>query len=90
MDNREVLCEALLEFPPIFRKPLGRFLWQVLPTCAEQLPRSLSFILNKLSLHMRAYSAEDFRSSFGGGDAGLRYDESRRSLRPKAAERPKT
>jgi Domain of unknown function (DUF4070) len=32
-------------FPPEFRKPLGHFLWQVIRTCPEQLPRCLSFIL---------------------------------------------
>ncbi len=43
-------------FPPAFRKPLGRFLRQILRTCPEQFPRSLSFIM--MAYHCYRYTAE--------------------------------
>jgi radical SAM superfamily enzyme YgiQ (UPF0313 family) len=43
-------------FPLEFRKPLRRFLWQVVRTCPEQLPRTLSFIL--MGYHCYRYTQE--------------------------------
>jgi radical SAM superfamily enzyme YgiQ (UPF0313 family) len=64
-------------FPPEFRKPLGRFLWRVLRTCPEQMPRSLSFIL--MGYHCWRFTAdyilpriEITRGSRAGAPAGFR------------------
>ncbi len=42
--------------PPEFRTPLRHFLWRMLRTCPEQMPRSLVFIL--MAYHCYLYTAE--------------------------------